>query len=47
MPAEAWPEGTAKEKGRFLKLSMVSPELAELAGQHFRHGYNAPFKSVS
>ena len=44
MPAEAWPEGTAKEKGRFLKLSMVSPELA---GQHFRHGYNAPFKSVS
>jgi len=26
MSAEAWPEGTAKENGRFLKLSMVSPE---------------------
>ena len=27
MTAEAWPEGTTKEKRKFLKLSMVSPEL--------------------
>jgi len=45
MPAESRPEGAIKEKWKFLKLSMVSPEFVK-ALSTYRPGAALPAKAV-